>query len=96
MWGGGGIEIGKNVLIAAHAIVTSQTHDSRAEIYKNSLVNKKIIINDNVWIGAGAIIFPGVELGENSIIGAGAAVIENVDAGDVVVGVPARSIKNIK
>ena len=53
---------------------------------------EKIVIGDDVWIGAGAIVLPGVTIGEGAIIGAGAVVTKDVPAGETYVGVPARSI----
>ncbi len=93
MWGGGGIEIGRNVLIAAHSVITSITHDPDASIYADSSVRKKVIVRDNVWIGSNSVILPGVTIGDHAIIGAGAVVTRDVAAGDTVAGVPARSIK---
>ena len=55
-----------------------------------------IIINDDVWIGAGVIILSGVTIGECSVIGAGAVVTKNVEPFTVVAGVPARKIKDVK
>jgi maltose O-acetyltransferase len=52
------------------------------------------MIGENVWIGAGAIILKGVQIGTNAVIGAGAVVTHSVGAGEVVAGVPARSIPN--
>jgi acetyltransferase-like isoleucine patch superfamily enzyme len=92
MWGGGGIEIGENVLIAAHVAITSQTHDTGAPLYKYSSVAKKVCIEDNVWIGTHAVILPGIRIGRNAIIGAGTVVTKNVPANDIVIGIPARTI----
>jgi tetrahydrodipicolinate N-succinyltransferase len=55
-------------------------------------VGEEIIIEDNVWIGAGSIILPGVKVGRGSIIGAGAVVTKNVDCNTIVAGNPARQI----
>ena len=96
MWGGGGIDIFDNVLIASHVVIASITHDTNALIYSQSNVKKKVIINRNVWIGAGAIILPGVEIGEGAIIGAGCVVTKDVDAFTVNAGVPSRKIKKIR
>jgi maltose O-acetyltransferase len=96
MWGGGGIEVGRNVLIAAHSVITSITHDPNALVYADSSIRKKVIIRDNVWIGSNSVILPGVTIGAGAIIGAGAVVTGDVVAGDTVAGVPARSIKSAR
>ena len=52
-------------------------------------------IGDDVWIGAGALILPGVTVGDGAIVGAGAVVTKDVPAGETYAGVPARSIEAI-
>lgn len=52
-----------------------------------------IVIGQDVWIGMGAIILPGVTLGDGAIVGAGAVVTSDVSPGAVVSGVPARVLK---
>jgi len=94
IWGGGGVEIGNDVLIAAHSIITSQGHDLNAELFDKSNIMKKIVIKDNVWIGAGTIILPGVTIEENSVIGAGSVVTHNIPANSIALGTPAKVIKN--
>ncbi len=96
MWGGGGIEIGDNVIIASHTVITSQTHDKDSEIFRASSIMKPIKIGNNCWIGAGAIIFPGIEIGEGSIIAAQAVVTKNVPAHSVIAGVPGQIVENLK
>jgi galactoside O-acetyltransferase len=54
-----------------------------------------VTIEDDVWIGAGAILLPGVVVGAGSVVGAGAVVGSNVPPGVVVAGVPARIIRRI-
>lgn len=54
-----------------------------------------ITIEDNVWLGGGAIVLPGVRIGANSVIGAGAVVTKDVPANVVAVGNPARVIRSI-
>jgi maltose O-acetyltransferase len=90
MWGGGGIQIGKNALIAAHTVITSVTHDKQAMLYKDSVMIDHVTIGNNVWIGSGAVILPGVSIGDNAIIGAGAVVTKSVPGSAIYVGVPAR------
>ena len=56
---------------------------------------KPIVIERNVWIGRGAIIFPGVTIGENSVISAGAVVIQSVPANSLVIGNPGRRMASV-
>jgi acetyltransferase-like isoleucine patch superfamily enzyme len=56
---------------------------------------EKVEIHDNVWIGAGAIILPGVTIHANSIVAAGAVITKDVPSNTIVGGVPARMIKTI-
>ncbi len=59
-------------------------------------VKSTIILGKDCWIGTGAIILPGVNIGEMSIVGAGAVVTKNVEPYSVVAGVPAKKISTIK
>jgi maltose O-acetyltransferase len=54
-----------------------------------------ITIGDNAWIGAGAIVLPGVTIGDDSIVGAGSVVTGNIPAGVVAAGVPCRVIRSL-
>jgi maltose O-acetyltransferase len=54
-----------------------------------------IAIGDNVWLGGGAIICPGVTIGEDTVVGAGAVVTRDLPAGVVAAGVPARVLREI-
>lgn len=96
--GGGGIKIGNDVTISSNALIISSSLDvprwiEGIRIHKN----KPIIIGNRVWICAGAIILPGVEiLGEHVIIGAGAVVTKSiVDSNCVVAGNPAKIVKRL-
>jgi maltose O-acetyltransferase len=93
IWAQGGVTIGDNTLVASHVAITSLTHDKGSKIYSESLVSKPVEIGSNVWIGAHAVILPGVKIGANAIIGAGAVVNRDVAPGDVVAGMPAVSIR---
>ena len=53
-------------------------------------------IEKNAWVGAGALILPGVTVGENAIVGAGAVVTKDVPANMVVVGTPAKILRRVK
>jgi maltose O-acetyltransferase len=54
---------------------------------------RPIRIGDNVWIGGGAIVLPGVTVGDDAVIGAGSVVTRDVAAGSIVVGNPARAVR---
>lgn len=55
---------------------------------------RPVVIGDNVWIGAGATILPGVEIGDGSVIAAGAVLTRSVPPGSVAAGVPARILRS--
>lgn len=57
---------------------------------KHLLTGSPVAVGENVWIGGGAIVLPGVTIGDNAIIGAGAVVVHDVPPGVTVVGNPAR------
>lgn len=99
IWGGGGVEIGDDTIIAAGTIITSLTHDKYSlhnnKRYRDTLIKKPVKIGKNVWIGSGVIILPGVSIGDNSIIGAGAVVTKDVESNQIVAGVPAKVIGRI-
>lgn len=92
--GGGGVSIGDNVLIAAGAAIISQGHPIVPPRW-NSVISNEVRIGDEVWIGANAIILPGVTVGDRSIIAAGAVVTQDVPPSCTVAGVPARVIRII-
>jgi acetyltransferase-like isoleucine patch superfamily enzyme len=94
IWGNGGVEIGDDTLIASHVAITSLTHDTAADLFAQSLISKPVIIGCNVWIGTHASILPGVKIGNGAIIGAGAVVTKDVSENMIVVGVPARAMRN--
>jgi len=95
IWGSGGVEIGDDTVIATHVIITSLTHEKSSSLFRKSLIKKYIKIGNNVWIGSGAIIFPGVTIGDGSIIGAGAVVNKDIPPKSIAVGIPAKIISKI-
>ena len=94
IWGGGGVTIGDNTMIASHTVITSQTHGKIADTRREN-VCAPVTIGRNVWVGAGAIILPGVTIGENAIIAAGAVVAKDVDSNRIVAGIPAQTVQTI-
>ena len=90
------ITIGDDVQIGPNVQLLTPTHPVEPEPRRDKLeAAKPITVGNNVWIGGGAILLPGVTVGENSVIGAGAVVTKDVPANVVVVGNPARVVKQL-
>lgn len=85
------IKIGSNAVISEGAFICTASHDIRSETF--DLVTKPVEIGDSVWIGARAIVLPGVKIGEGAVVGAGAVVSRDVAPWTVVAGNPAKFIK---
>jgi hypothetical protein len=88
-----GIEIGENVRIGPGAKLISANHDP--DDFERHLPAEPIRIGDNCWIGAGAIVLPGVRLGNHVVVAAGAVVTRDVPADSLAAGVPARVVKSL-
>jgi maltose O-acetyltransferase len=90
------ITIGKDVQIGPNVQLLTPTHPVDPELRRQKWeAAEPIVIGDNVWLGGGVIVLPGVTIGENSVIGAGAVVSKDIPANVVAVGNPARVIKRI-
>ena len=90
------VSIGADCQIGPHVQLLTATHPLDPQPRRDKLeAAKPITIGDNVWLGGGAIILPGVSIGENSVIGAGTVVTKDIAANCVAVGNPARVIKCI-
>jgi acetyltransferase-like isoleucine patch superfamily enzyme len=87
----GGLDIGNNVTISEHCLI--ETHDHGLNPRSNP-IPKKLIIEDNAWLGANSTVLQNVNrIGANSIIAAGAIVTEDVPEKVIVGGVPAKVIR---
>lgn len=87
----GGVSIGSDVHVAAHCTITSMTHPIDADERRTGRTEfAPVRIEDGAWLGAGAVVLPGVTIGRDAIIGAGAVVTRDVPAGACAGGVPAR------
>ncbi|MFX3616077.1 MAG: sugar O-acetyltransferase [Sporolactobacillus sp.] len=92
----GTVQIGNYVMFGPNVTLATANHPLEPKLRRQQLqFNKPIVIKDNVWIGANAVILSGVTIGENSVIGAGSVVTHSVPANRVAVGVPARIIREI-
>lgn len=91
----GGITLEDNVLVGPEVKILSVNHPIETQ-NRRGVIIKSVKIKRNAWIGAGAIICPGVTVGENSVIGAGSVVTKDVPDNCVYAGVTAKFIKNIE
>ncbi len=94
--GQGGLRIGDNVRIGPHVVIYASNHifsDPHIPIAKQGMSARGITIEDDIWIGAGAIILDGVRIGKGSVIGAGAVVTKDIPPYSIAAGVPAKIIK---
>ena len=91
------VHIGHHVMIGPAVQIYTAAHVLQAETrIQGWEVGKPIVIEDNVWLGGGAILLPGVRIGRNAVVGAGAVVPRSVPANTVVAGNPARVIRTIE
>ena len=95
----GPVTIGCHVNLAQGITVTALNHnfeDSDKRIDEQGVSTTPVTIEDDIWIGANAVILPGVTIGNHSVVAAGAVVTKNVPPHSLVAGVPAKVIKKIE
>lgn len=97
------VSIGNNVLMASKIFITDHYHGAidfvsvqLAPRLRDLVSHGEVVIEDNVWIGEGVVVMPGVRIGKNSIIGANSVVTKNLPSNCVAVGAPAKVIKLLK
>ena len=94
----GPVNIGSHVNLAQGITVTALNHnfdDTNKRIDEQGVSTTPVTIEDDVWIGANAVVLPGVTIGNHCVIAAGAVVTKNVPPHSLVAGVPAKIIKQI-
>lgn len=92
----GHIYIGDKTMIGPNVTIATAGHPILPSLREEALqFNVDVHIGRNVWIGAGAIILPGVTIGENSVIGAGSVVTKDIPANVVAVGNPCKVLREI-
>lgn len=90
------ITIGEDCQIGPNVQLLTPTHPLEPGPRRDKLeAARPITIGDNVWLGGGVIVLPGVTIGDNSVIGAGAVVTKDVPANVVAVGNPARPVRSL-
>lgn len=92
----GDIHIGDYVMMGPNVTIATAGHPIEPHLRKQGMqYNMDVHIGNNVWIGAGAMIMPGVTIGDNTVIGAGSVVTKDIPANVVAVGNPCRVLRDI-
>ena len=94
----GPVTIGSHVNLAQGITVTALNHNFEAperRIDEQGVSTQQVTIGDDIWIGANAVVLPGVTIGNHCVIAAGAVVTKDVPPHSLVAGVPAKIIKQI-
>lgn len=92
----GGVEIKSGVIIGPNLVIHSANHqykNAKYIPYDEKFEKRKVVINENVWIGGNVILTPGTEIGEGAVIGAGCVVSGKIPPLSIVVGNPCKIIK---
>lgn len=89
--------IGDRVAIGPNVILLTSSDPNYSHIRPYVKIQRgRILIEDDVWLGAGSIIMPDIIIGKGAVVGAGSVVTKNVDPYHIVAGVPAKTIKKVE
>lgn len=92
----GDIYVGDRVMFGPNVTIATANHPIEPTLRRTAMqYNKPVRIGENVWIGAGSVIVPGVTIGKNSVIGAGSVVVKDIPENVVAVGNPCRVLREI-
>lgn len=94
----GPVTIGSHVNLAQGITITALNHnfdDSEKRIDQQGISTKEVVLEDDIWVGANAVILPGVTIGKHAVVAAGAIVTKDVPPHSLVAGVPAKVIRRI-
>lgn len=94
----GPVTIGSHVNLAQGITITALNHnfdDSEKRIDQQGISTKEVVLEDDIWVGANAVILPGVTIGNHAVVAAGAIVTKDVPPHSLVAGVPAKVIRQI-
>ncbi|KAA6465392.1 sugar O-acetyltransferase [Acidobacteria bacterium AB60] len=95
VFGAGGVRIGARTLISACCSISSVTHPEPVAERRIG-IELPVVIEEDCWLGTGAIVLPGVRIGKGSIVAAGAVVTKDIPPLSVAMGVPARVVRQIR
>ena len=94
----GPVTIGSHVNLAQGITITALNHNfdnSEKRIDQQGISTKEVVLEDDIWVGANAVILPGVTIGKHAVVAAGAIVTKDVPPHSLVAGVPAKVIRQI-
>ena len=94
----GPVTIGSHVNLAQGITITALNHnfdDSEKRIDQQGISTKEVVLEEDIWVGANAVILPGVTIGKHAVVAAGAIVTKDVPPHSLVAGVPAKVIRQI-
>jgi acetyltransferase-like isoleucine patch superfamily enzyme len=94
IFGGGGVHIGARTMVSAGCSIAAITHTEKIATRPIGIL-LPVTIEEDCWLGTGAIVLPGVRIGRGSIIGAGAVVTKDIPPLSLAVGIPARVVRQI-
>jgi acetyltransferase-like isoleucine patch superfamily enzyme len=88
------IEIGRDCMIGPHCFITDGDHGTKMglPINKQPMRTAPVVIEDDVWLGAGVIVLKGVRIGRGAVVGAGSVVTRDVESFSIAIGTPARIV----
>jgi len=90
------IYVGDCCMFGPNVVIATAGHPILPELREKAYqYNSPVHIGNNVWIGAGALIMPGITIGDNSVIGAGSVVTKDIPANVIAVGDPAKVLREI-
>ncbi|ROS73338.1 sugar O-acetyltransferase [Cellulomonas sp. PhB143] len=89
-----GVTLGDRVMVAPNVTITTTGHPVHPDLRRGGgQFSAPVVVEDDVWLGAGAVLLPGVTVGRGSVVAAGSVVTADVPPGVVVAGVPARVLR---
>jgi len=88
------LEVGADCMIGPHCYITDADHGKACgtPVARQGMERRPVVIEDEVWLGAGVVILPGVRIGKGAIIGASSVVTGNIPGNAIAAGSPAREI----